>query len=86
MADPASLPMGRLDALDVGTKKLTIQTEFFSRPEWRFETKIYLGGELKKVYTEDVAAIGEDDLQQHLNEFHQKKLDEIVAGLRARQS
>ena len=45
--------MGRLDALDVGAKKLTIQTEFFSRPGWRVETKVYLGGALKKVYTAD---------------------------------
>ena len=76
--------MGRLDAFDVGPKKLTVQTEFFSRPAWRFETKIYLAGELKKVYTEDVAAIPEGDLQRQLNEYHQKKLDEIVEGLRSR--
>lgn len=84
MAEPANPPMGRLDAFDVGPKKLTIQTEFFPRPSWRFETKIYLAGELKKVYTEDVATTAEADLQRELNEFHQKKLDEIVDGLRSR--
>jgi hypothetical protein len=85
MAEPASEPMGRLDAFDIGAKKLTIQTEFFSRPAWRFETKVYLAGELKKVYTEDVAAVAEGDLQRELNEFHQKKIDEIVDGLRRKQ-
>ena len=84
MNEPSSAPMGRLDAFDVGPKKLTIQTEFFARPSWRFETKVYLAGELKKVYTEDVASTAEDELQRELNEFHQKKLDEISEGLRAR--
>ncbi|HEU4522163.1 MAG TPA: hypothetical protein VFT12_09185 [Thermoanaerobaculia bacterium] len=84
MSEPSSAPMGRLDAIDVGPKKLTIQTEFFSRPAWRFETKIYLAGELKKVYTEDVSAVAEGELQRQLNEFHQKKLDDIVEGLRSR--
>ena len=32
MKEPANPPMGRLDAFDVGPKKLTVQTEFFSRP------------------------------------------------------
>ena len=86
MNEPTSSPMGRLDAFDVGAKKLTVQTEFFPRPSWRFETKVYLAGELKKVYTEDVAAIEEGELQRRLNEFHQQKLDEIAAGLRARAS
>ena len=85
MSEPAKPPMGRLDALDIGAKKLTIQTEFFSRPAWRFETKVYLGGTLKKVYTEDVATLPEAELQKVLNDFHQAKYDEIVAGLRARQ-
>lgn len=85
MGEPQSAPMGRLDAFDVGPKKLTVQTEFFSRPAWRFETKIYLAGELKKVYTEDVAKVAEGELQRQLNEFHQKKLDEIVDGLRRKQ-
>jgi hypothetical protein len=76
--------MGRLDAFDVGPKKLTVQTEFFSRPAWRIETKVYLGGELKKVYTEDLAAAAEAELQRIVNDFHQTKIDEIMAGLRAR--
>lgn len=85
MAEPVSSPMGRLDAFDIGPKKLTVQTEFLSRPAWRFETKVYLGGELKKVYTEDVAGVAEAELQRELNEFHQKKIDEIVDGLRRKQ-
>ena len=82
MAEPANAPMGRLDAFDVGPKKLTVQTEFFSRPTWRIETKIYLAGELKKVHTSDVSARPEDELQRALNEFHQSKIDELIAGLR----
>lgn len=74
--------MGRLDAFDVGAKKLTVQTEFFARPGWRFETKIYLGGELKKVFTSDLTGADESGLQRSLNDFHQAKIDEIVAGLR----
>ena len=84
MSDPANPPMGRLDAFDVGEKKLTLQTEFFTRPAWRVETKVYLAGALKKVYTEDLAAVPEGELQQVVNDFHQAKLDEIAAGLRAR--
>jgi len=72
--------MGRLDAFDVGPKKLTIQTEFFTRPNWRFETKVYLAGALKKVYTEEIPE-GDADLQVALNRFHQAKMDEIAAGL-----
>jgi hypothetical protein len=72
--------MGRLDAFDVGPKKLTIQTEFFHRPNWRFETKVYLAGALKKVYTEEIPE-GDADLQVALNRFHQAKMDEIAAGL-----
>jgi hypothetical protein len=84
MREPESPPMGRLDAIDVGAKKLTIQTEFLSRPTWRAETKVYLGGELKKVYTSDFDESREAALQQLVNDFHQSKLDEIVEGLRAR--
>jgi hypothetical protein len=75
-------PMGRLDAIDVGAKKLTIQTEFFARPNPRIETKVYLGGALKKVYTEDVT--DETTVQTRIDSFHQSRLDEIVEGLRAR--
>ena len=84
MAEPNSPPMGRLDAFDVGTKKLTVQTEFFSRPAWRVETKVYLAGALKKVYTEDLGSTPEPELQKRINDFHQAKMDEIVAGLRNR--
>ena len=86
MPDPANPPMGRLDAFDVGPKKLTIQTEFFPRPAWRVETKVYLGGELKKVYTDDVDESREAELQRLVNDFHQAKIDEIMAGLRARKT
>ncbi len=75
-------PMGRLDAFDVGPKKLTVQTEFFVRPSWRIETKIYLAGALKKVYTEDLSSVPEPELQRRVNEYHQARIDEIVAGLR----
>ena len=85
MPEPQNPPMGRLDALDIGSKKLTVQTEFFPRPSWRVETKVYLAGALKKVYTADLAAIPEDELQKFVTEFHQTKLDEIVAGLRKMQ-
>jgi len=77
--------MGRLDAVDIGSKKLTIQTEFFPRPTWRLETKVYLGGTLKKVYTEDLSATPEGELQRIVDSFHQAKIDEIVTGLRRRQ-
>ena len=86
MHDPQTPPMGRLDALDVGDKKLTIQTEFFARPNWRVETKVYLGGALKKVYSADFELSQEPQLQRLINEFHQAKLDEIVNGLRARKA
>jgi hypothetical protein len=86
MPEPQNAPMGRLDAFDVGPKKLTIQTEFFSRPEWRIETKIYLAGALKKVFTEDLTGLPEEELQKRINVFHQAKIDEILDGLRARKS
>ena len=76
--------MGCLDAFDVGAKKLTVQTEFFSWPSWRIETKVYLGGALKKVYSEDVAEEREGELQKVVTEFHQAKINDIMEGLRAR--
>jgi len=82
MPDPQHEPMGRLDAFDVGPKKLTVQTEFFARPNWRIETKVYLAGALKKVYNEDVSATPESDLQRTIDTFHRTKIDEIVTGLR----
>jgi len=82
MSDLANPPMGRLDAFDIGAKKLTIQTEFFVRPAWRVETKVYLAGALKKVFTADLTETPEGELQRTVNEFHQAKMDEIVAGLR----
>ena len=82
MPDPQNAPMGRLDAFDVGAKKLTVQTEFFMRPAWRIETKVYLAGALKKVYTEDLTSTPEEALQRTIDGFHRAKIDEIVAGLR----
>jgi hypothetical protein len=82
MPDPQRAPMGKLDAFDVGPKKLTVQTEFFARPVWRLETKVYLAGALKKVYTEDLSATSEDELQRVSDSFHEAKVAEIVAGLR----
>jgi hypothetical protein len=86
MPEPQNAPMGRLDAFDVGAKKLTVQTEFFARPGWRLETKVYLGGALKKVYTEELPEGEEAGLQARIDAFHQAKLDEIAEGLRARKS
>jgi hypothetical protein len=74
--------MGRLDAIDVGPKKLTIQTEFFPRPAWRTETKVYLAGELKKVYTEDLSGVAEEELQRRVDAFHDARMNEIMAGLK----
>jgi len=81
MRAPANPPTGRLDAFDVGSKKLTVQTEFFADPEWRIETKVYLGGELKKVYN-GTPADSDADLQRSIDEFHRARLDEIAEGLR----
>jgi hypothetical protein len=80
--EPFREPMGRLDAFDVGPKKLTVQTEFFARPNWRIETKIYLAGALKKVYTEDLSQTPEGELQRTVDQFHRAKIDELVASLR----
>jgi hypothetical protein len=79
---PQNTPMGRLDAVDVGDKKLTVQTEFFARPSWRIETKVYLAGALKKIYTEDLTSTPEPELQKRIDTFHQTKMKEIVSGLR----
>jgi hypothetical protein len=82
MTDLSAVPMGCLDALDVGPKKLTVQTEFFQRPTWRLETKVYFAGALKKVFTEDLSAMDPANLQKYINDFHQQKLEEIVASLK----
>jgi hypothetical protein len=74
--------MGRLDALDVGSRKLTVQTEFFSRPEWRIETKVYLGGTLKKTFTEELDPSDEPTLQTVIDLFHEARYAEIIEGLK----
>ncbi len=77
--------MGRIDALDVGSRKLTIQTEYFERPAPRIETKIYIGGALKKIYTDELTGeIG--DLQKRLHTVHETRMKEIVASLQGLQS
>jgi hypothetical protein len=82
MNEPQNPPMGHLDAFDIGSKKLTVQTEFFPRPTWRIETKVYLAGALKKVYTSDLAETPEGELQRTVTAFHQAKMEEIAEGLR----
>lgn len=74
--------MGFVDTIDIGDKKLTIQTEYFPRPNPRAETKVYLGGALKKVYTEEMKCVQPDAVQRALGELHQEKLKEIVEGLK----
>jgi hypothetical protein len=81
MADVAQ-PMGYVDAIEIGDKKLTIQTEYFPRPSPHMETKVYLGGALKKVYSEELRAADSAALQKALSEFHQTKMQEIVEGLK----
>jgi hypothetical protein len=86
MADLQNPPMGCLDAFDVGDRKLTVQTEFILRPEWHIETKVYLGGTLKKVYTHDLSSTSEPQLQRAVSEFHKARMVEIENGLRNRKS
>lgn len=81
--EPVPMPTGRVDAVDVGSKKLTIQTEFFSRPSWRAETKVYIGGALKKVWQEDLSAVPEDELQRAVERFHESKRQSVLDGLRS---
>jgi hypothetical protein len=78
--------MGRLEAIEIGSRKLTIQTEFFPRPLWRIETKVYLAGALKKVFTEELSPLDEPDLQRRIDRFHEEKMQQIVEGLRSKQS
>lgn len=80
------VPMGRLEKFDVGSKKLTIQTEFISGARNAIETKVYLGGELKKVSALDVDPDATPDLQQVLDEYHRLRVQEISEGLRKKSS
>lgn len=80
MAEGASSVMGRVDAFDVGSKKMTVQTEFFPRPNPRLETKVYLGGALKKVFTEEVDS-EVADVQALLHATHQRRMQEILRSL-----
>ena len=74
--------MGRLDAFDVGPKKLTVQTEFFPRPTWRVETKVYLAGELKKTHKQDMTGVDEAILQKTLDGYHNERIKELVESLK----
>jgi hypothetical protein len=77
------VPMGRLEKFEIGSRKLTIQTEFIQgAANCKIETKVYVGGELKKVYALDVNTEGDQDLQQALDEFHRARVQEISDGLR----
>jgi hypothetical protein len=83
MTDAPQLPMGRIDAVDAGSRKLTVQTEFFPQPTWRVETKIYVGGALKKVHKQDLSCVPAEELQSFVDRFHKEKLREIVDALQA---
>ena len=76
--------MGFVDAIDIADKKLTIQTEFFPKPNPRAETKVYLGGALKKVYNEDLSQVPAEDMQRAIGEIHKNRMHEIVEGLRSK--
>jgi hypothetical protein len=84
MTTPTNTPMGRLDAIEIGERKLTIQTEFFEKPHWRIEIKVYLGGALKKVYNEDLSGVTEERLQATINELHHARLAQIREDLMRR--
>lgn len=86
MNAPANPPMGRLDAIEIGDRKLTVQTEFFQNPTWHTEIKVYLGGELKKVFKDDLSDVPEDQLQKRINELHQQRLTQIRENLMKRSS
>ncbi len=79
---PFKVPMGRLFAIEAGSKKLTIQTEFIAQAECRIETKIYLGGALKKMSALNVNTEEAQDLQQLLDDYHDARVKEISDGLR----
>jgi hypothetical protein len=79
---PQTSPMGRLDAMDVGSRKLTVQTEFVTRPAWTIETRVFLGGTLKKTFTEEVDPSEESNLQAIIDLFHEARYAEIIEGLR----
>lgn len=81
--EPDSMPNGRVDAIEVGARKITIQTEFFARPNWRAETKIYVGGALKKIHHEDMSGIEEQDLQRSIERYHERRRQELVDNLRS---
>ena len=78
--------MGRLEKFDVGSRKLTIQTEFLHSENSKIETKMYIGGELKRVSGLDVNDPENQDLQSILDEFHNARVKEISDNLRRKNS
>lgn len=85
MAAPSVSPNGRLDRIKAGVKSITIQTEFFSNPNWRIETKIYVDGALKKLEVEPLDGTPEEELQKAIDRFHDKVSAELAGKLRAQQ-
>lgn len=85
MAAPSVSPNGRLDRIKAGVKSITIQTEFFSNPTWRIETKIYVDGALKKLEVEPLDGTPEEELQKAIDRFHDKISGELAGKLRAQQ-
>lgn len=69
--------MGRLDAFDLGERKLTVQTEFLHRPKWRIETKVYVEGALKKLHDVDLTGCPEEELQKRIDTFHVSCVNEL---------
>lgn len=80
------MPNGRLDRIKAGPRSITIQTEFFPRPNWRIETKIYVDGALKKLETEVLTPpMDELELQKVIDRFHEKVAQELAGKLRNQQ-
>jgi hypothetical protein len=77
-----SIPTGRVDTIAISGKTMTIQTECFARPAWRVETRVYVGGALKKVYTAELAELPAAGLQRAVTDYHESRMAEIVAALR----
>ena len=60
-----------------------MQTEFIQgAANCKIETKIYLGGELKKVSVLPVITGEDQDLQATLDEYHHARVQEITDALR----
>jgi len=82
---PATAPNGRLDRIKAGEKSITVQTEFFSNPNWKVETKIYVDGALKKLEAVPLDGTPEDQLQKLIDAHHDKLMQGLVTKLKAQQ-